>query len=217
VVRRPVRRRGLPACAAWAAAARRQTERAFWRSSGSRRAGRWRAWPAPRAGSGWSGPDEWAADQPPGLNVHAFLPEARLRGGDGNLKRAFPVEADKFVTRRGVRHVYFLAVYGDGEGRSSASPAAPAQPARAKRRGGDRKREERPRAVSDNSARRQAPATKWEQNHFSTGVTGADCRLGLSAKSISLFPFSRHSAQNVYSFDCIAGRSATTGNQKGRQ
>src|ERR1035438_2607128 len=51
------------------------------------------------------------------LYVHALLPEARLRGGDGNIKRALPVEADKFITRRGVRHVYFLAVHGDSEGR----------------------------------------------------------------------------------------------------
>jgi hypothetical protein len=54
---------------------------------------------------------------PPGLNIHALRPEARLGGGNLHGHRAGDVEADKLVAGGGVGHVHGLAVHLDGESR----------------------------------------------------------------------------------------------------
>ena len=55
--------------------------------------------------------------QPPGLNIHALVPKARLRGVDRHAHRARDVETHILIAGRRVRHIHRLSVHRDGEGR----------------------------------------------------------------------------------------------------
>src|ERR1019366_7784549 len=57
-----------------------------------------------------------AQAEPPGLNIHAFVPEAWIGGGDGDGDGLGDIKADVLVTGGSVGHAYRLAIYRDGEG-----------------------------------------------------------------------------------------------------
>ena len=57
-----------------------------------------------------------AQAQPPGLDIDAAIPEARLGCGNGYVHGAGDVKADEFIARGRVGHVYRLAVHADGKG-----------------------------------------------------------------------------------------------------